>query len=377
MKEDCCGCRGCEQACPKAAITMVQDPEKGFLYPKIDYNLCVKCGICDQVCGFTEENRRGREDPVIYAVKHKCENIRKESTSGGVFTAISDVILQMNGCVYGAAYDEKLNVVHKRATTKEQSNAFRGSKYVQSDIGNTYLQVQQDLCNGRYVLFSGTPCQVSGLTKFLGQAYDKLITVDVLCHGVPSPKLWQEFLSIMGKKAKARVVAAKFRDKTNSWLLPKTTLYYENGQSGIYGENGYFQLFHPNFMLRESCYNCQFRSFKRPSDITIADFWGIKDTMPELDDDRGVSLIFVNSQKGEWLFNAASNDIEAYKSFREACRQDQITGAVKKNKRYEEFWADYRAKGLKFVLVKYTEFSYLRTVIKKCNCRLKRYLKIK
>lgn len=377
QKADCCGCRACEQACPKSAITMLPDAKTGFIYPKIDYSICVTCGVCDKVCGFTENYTKGSEKPEIYAVKHKNDAVRSQSTSGGLFTALSDAILAKGGVIYGAAYDEALSVRHQRACTAEERNLFRGSKYVQSDIQNTYQLARQDLEDGLSVLFSGTPCQISGLIQFLGKPYENLYTIDLLCHGVPSPKLWQEFLSVMRKRAGSTVVAANFRDKSISWTTPKSILKYANGKSGLWGENGFFQLFNPNLMLRDSCYHCKFRSFARPSDITIADFWGIENTMPELQDDKGISLCFVNTPKGQALFAQAATDFDFYKSEPSACRQDQITGAIPKNKRYNEFWDDYRRKGMKYVLVKYTEFSFMRTFIKKCLRRLKRYLNLK
>jgi len=371
-KKDCCGCRACELACPKKAITMVED-EKGFWYPVIDESLCDQCGICDQVCGFVDGYKNHGDNPEVLAVKNIDEEVRKTSTSGGMFVAISDEVLQQDGVVYGAGYGEDLSVRHKRAETEEQRDEFKGSKYVQSDLGDTFLQVRRDLQNGRKVLFTGTPCQVSALTSFLRKDYHNLFTVDVLCHGTPSNKLWQEHLAVIEKVNKSRVIHVNFRDKTIGWHQPRTKIVFQEKIIGkIKGEQSYFQLFNPNYMLMPACHNCKFRNFARPSDMTIADFWGIEKSMPEFDDNKGVSLVLVNSDKGKTFLKNIQDKMVIKRSAKEHCALDQIIEPVPKNKKSDQFWREYQKHGMEYVLIKYTEFSDVRTFFRKAFRKIKR-----
>lgn len=375
-KEECCGCSACAQACPKNAISMVED-EKGFLYPSIDMKLCVNCGICDRVCGFTVDYAQFDSMPKILAVKHKKDIVRDTSTSGGMFTALADEILSAGGTIYGAKYDEKFRVIHARATDVDGYKLFKGSKYVQSDVLITYQQAKTDLQQGKKVLYSGTPCQIAGLKAYLGKDNDNLITVDLLCHGVPSPRIWREFISLIEKKAKAAVSSVNFRDKSNGWSKSGRLVFtYPTRKSHIWGENSFNTLFLKNLILRESCYNCKFRSYTRVSDITLADFWGIQTVSPDFFDEKGVSLVMINSKKGQQLFDRVSCRIESQERTAADCRQDQITGPVVRNKDTDEFWDIYLQKGLKKILVKYTEFSMIKTFSFKVLRRMKRILKV-
>lgn len=375
LKQECCGCGACKQACPKNAITMIED-EKGFLYPSVNTNLCVRCGLCDKVCGFTVNYAKFDKKPRIFAVKHKDDAVREASTSGGVFTALTDAVLAQGGVIYGAQYDDVFRVFHSRATDYAKRNCFRGSKYVQSDTENTYQQAKNDLQQGKKVLYSGTPCQIAGLCTFLGKTYDNLITVDVLCHGVPSPKLWREFLCIIEKKAKARISSVNFRDKSQGWSNSGRLVFsYKERNANIWGENSYNTLFLKNIILRDSCYACQFRSYTRPSDITIADFWGIKINAPKFHDEKGVSLVMINTIKGQRLFDEISEQIISEERSCADCRKDQITGKVKKGEQLEAFWDCYFKKGLKKALLGYTEFSMTKTYFNKILRRIVRMLK--
>lgn len=374
-KKECCGCSGCAQACPQNAITMVED-NKGFLYPKIDKQICISCGICDNVCAFFNSQLH-RNHPQIYGVKHKDEQVRKKSTSGGAFTAISDYVLDNNGVIYGAKYDSKLNVIHTRATNVEERNLCRGSKYVQSDLRGIYIQIKEDLDGGKMVLFTGTPCQVSGLYGFLKKTYINLITVDVLCHGTPSPKLWREFINLYEHKAHSKIDYADFRDKSNGWSKSYIFKFiYADKKKNIWGENSFNQLFLGNYSLRDSCYNCKFRSYNRPSDITLADFWGIDKADPKFFDESGISLVMINSEKGDEIFGKISMNIDYVKRYEEDLRQDQITGKVTKNIHTDDFWQTYFEKGFKFALKKYTDYSYPKTICRKIKNRIKRYLRL-
>lgn len=373
-KEDCCGCRACEQACPTAAIRMKED-EKGFFYPQINEALCTRCGLCDKVCGFTEDNPfLSSEDPVFFAAIHTNTEVRKQSTSGGLFTALSDQFLEQGGVVYGAAYGENLYVQQGRAETAEERNRFRNSKYVQSDTNDTFSQVKCDLENGRAVMYTGTPCQIASLRTFLRKPYEKLITIDVVCHGVPSARAWREFLDLAEKKAGCRVVDANFRNKEISgWHRPQTKLTYEDGKEHrFFGEQSFFQMFNHNLFIRPSCLYCKFISYARPSDISIADYWGIERFRPDFDDNGGVSMILLNTEKGKALFESVRDKISAFETDKEHCWQGRLQGRSYIHPQTEQFWVEYVNKGLKYVLIKYTEYSPIRTFWSKVKRKIQR-----
>ena len=374
-KEDCCGCGACMQTCPKNAIKMEPD-DKGFLYPEIDYSLCIECGMCDKVCGFDKDYAKIKTEPLIYAVKHKNDDVRSKSTSGGLFTALSDYALENNGVVFGVTFDKDLSVIHSMAENDEKRNKFRGSKYVQSNILNTYKEAKEQLEEGKIVVFTGTPCQISGLRTYLTKDYENLFTVDLLCHGVPSNKLWLEFIKIVEKRAKDKVENANFRDKNIGWGRSTFKFYYKNRKTNVHGERSFSDLFYLNVMLRESCYNCKFRSYARPSDITIADFWGIDSFKPEINDDKGMSLAMINSDKGKKLFDIIKEKVDCWESDKKYLREDQITGKVTRNEKADVFWEDYFKRGIKYVAVKYAHYSKIETFFFKVKRRIKIIFKL-
>lgn len=368
-KQDCCGCTACSSICPKEAIQMLED-EKGFLYPHISKELCVECGLCEKVCNY-KNHMLHRDEPTILAVKHKDSNVRRNSTSGGFFTALSDYVLKLDGVVYGVKYGENLRVVHTRAVDEKERNKCRGSKYVQSDLRGIFPLVKKDLKEGKTVLFTGTPCQITGLYGYLGQDYPNLLTVDVICHGTPSPRLWREFLDIYEKRSHEKIVYADFRDKRWGWTKSYIfSFVYEKGHKKMWGEECFNRLFLGNFSLRDSCYNCQFRSYNRPSDITMADFWGIDRSAPDFFDEGGVSAVMLNTEKGDRIFSRISESIEISIRNKNELRQDQITGAVKRPQNTDDFWKVYFNKGYIRALKKYTEFSFPKTILKKVKRRL-------
>ena len=373
--KDCCGCRACEQICPMHAIEMVEDG-KGFFYPKIDYDVCNKCGLCDDICAFDENYKNFGDDPGVYAVKNKDEAVRSTSTSGGMFVAISDKILEDGGAVYGAGYKDRLYVCHKRAETKQQRDEFKGSKYVQSDIGNSFTLVKKDLDNGLKVLFTGTPCQVSALKSFLRRDYDNLITVDFVCHGTPGNKLWQDYLDVIEKDTKNNVVHAEFRNKDAGWHIPRMRLHLkEKRKKRIKGEQSYLPLFYSDYLLMPSCFNCKYTNFNRAGEITIGDFWGIEKTMPDFDDDRGVSLVLVNSQKGRRLFDSTQAGLIVRESNKEGCVFGQLAGPAECSMDIDRFWEEYHRNGMRYVMIKYTQYSVVRTFCKKAIRKIIRIMK--
>lgn len=373
-KKDCCGCRACEHICPKHAIEMVED-ENGFRYPKIDYELCTKCGLCDDACAFKENYEAHGDNPAVYAVKNRDEAVRSTSSSGGMFTAISDKILEDGGVVYGAGYRDRLYVYHKRTTTKKERDELKNSKYVQSDIGDSFIRVKQDLEKNLNVLFTGTPCQVVALKSFLRKDYDNLLTVDFVCHGVPSNKLWQDFIGVIEKNTKNNILHVEFRNKEKSWHAPKSKLYFKNKSTKkVKGEQSYFKLFVHNYMLMPACHNCKYANLNRASDLTLGDFWGIEKTMPEFDDDKGISLVLVNSDKGAALFKAIRVRLDVRESSKKNCLQRNLKNPPPRHKNSAKFWKDYQKRGMRYVMVKYTEYGIVKTFFKKVILKLKSVL---
>lgn len=346
QKKDCCGCESCVQVCPKRCITLEEDKE-GFLYPHADASLCVDCGLCEKVCPVI--NQGPICEPIgVYAAINPDEEIRRQSSSGGIFTLLAESIIVEGGVVFGARFDEHWNVIHDYTETKEGLEAFRGSKYVQSRIENAYRQAEQFLKAGRKVMFTGTPCQVKGLRLYLRKEYDNLLAVDFVCHGVPSPKVWRKYLdeevahqcdknSVSShpipsfSERDALVKGISFRNKASGWkkfsfvlTLSKASAAGEKNtvsSSSIFYDNAYMQAFLANLSLRPSCYNCPAKAGKSDSDITIGDFWGIENVAPSMDDDKGTSLVMLNTQKGKKAFADLNFD----------CKEEAYNAAVSAN----------------------------------------------
>lgn len=304
----CCGCEACRSVCPKNCISMKVDKE-GFVYPQVDLSRCIDCKLCEKVCPVLHPISSTKV-PSIYAGINNDTDIRLHSSSGGIFTLIAKHILQKNGVVFGACFDEQWNVVHRYTETEEGLSRFRGSKYVQSHIGESFLQAKRFLDQGREVLFSGTPCQIAGLKNFLRKPYQNLLTVDVVCHGVPSPKVWQKYLNESVCKVyhirqsssfslADKITNINFRSKENGWKTYHVRIEYQNGTDDSIpaAKNTYIQAFLSDLSLRPSCYVCPAKLHYAQSDITIADFWGIDRLHPEMDDDKGCSLIIVHNDQ--------------------------------------------------------------------------------
>lgn len=306
-KYDCCGCSACAQRCPHNAIELTQDNE-GFLYPQINLSICTNCGLCKRVCPII--NQELPSEPVkAFAAKNNDENIRQQSSSGGIFTLIASEVINNGGVVFGAKYNSTWEVEHDYTDTINGLAKFRGSKYVQSKIGNNYILAEEYLKDGKQVLFSGTPCQIAGLKRFLRKEYENLICVDIICHGVPSPNVWNKYITNLQKKGQ-QIKFVSHRDKTNGWKLFGVKIDSTDGTicNETLQENIYLKVFLQNLCLRPSCYKCQTLSGKSKSDITIADFWGIQHLHPDFDDDKGCNLVLINSEKGLNLFNELECD---------------------------------------------------------------------
>ena len=304
-KSKCSGCHSCYNVCPKKCIAMKEDFE-GFWYPEVDIDKCIDCGLCEKRCPILSDMKNDNQ-PQAYACYNKDENIRKESSSGGVFTLLATFIIKRGGIVYGASFNNEFMVEHIKVDNINDLAKLRGSKYVQSRIGNTYAEIKEYLNQGKLVYFSGTPCQIDGLVAFLNKKYDNLILQDIVCHGVPSPKVWNKYLEQFNIKDNAKI---SFRDKSTGWDSYSFTIDQQDKFTQLSSQNEYMKVFLKDLCLRHSCYDCHSKSLHRNSDITLADFWGIKNICPELYDNKGTSLVFVNSQKGKELFNEIVEDIE-------------------------------------------------------------------
>lgn len=380
-KSQCCGCHACTSICAKHCITMHEDNE-GFLYPVVDEATCTDCGLCEKVCPVINQDEP-RKPLKVYAAKNRNEEIRRQSSSGGIFTPLAESVIREGGVVFGAKFDKEWNVIHAWTDTIEGIADFRGSKYVQSTIGNTYREAREFLKQGRKVLFSGTPCQIAGLRKYLRKEYDNLLTVDVVCHGVPSPLVWRKYLEETRENLRAERDAEKntissslmdlpvitgisFRDKTHGWKKFGFRLRYAASKAAgnsvsasandsertllqPFPDNVFMKGFLKNLYLRPSCYDCTARSGKSGSDISIADFWGVQNYYPEFDDDKGIGLVLVNTEKGSISYNQL-NACSIETTYEQGLEQNPcIERSVEKTKYVKAFWAKFPIGGMNAV----------------------------
>lgn len=296
---ECTGCSACAQSCPSKCITMKADIE-GFLIPSVNKG-CVECHLCEKVCPVLNRKRVEKLPLKTFIGYNDKEKIRLISSSGGVFSLLAEWILQEGGVVFGAAFDEDYNVTHQKIEGSDNGiERLYGSKYVQSTIGTAYIDAEKHLKENRTVLFSGTPCQISGLKGFLRKTYENLITVDVLCHGVVGSEIWQAYIREMEREYGSAVKHISFRQKDDGWKKYALKICFENKQQYVkeHHFDTYMQFFLNNVALRQSCYRCAAKKNGSSADITIGDAWGIEKYAPKMNDDKGASLIIVRSEKG-------------------------------------------------------------------------------
>ena len=356
--EQCFGCTACVHTCPEHCICMGED-SKGFLYPQVDEENCTQCGACLQVCPAVVDifDAELYPDMPVYGVKHSRDEVRMQSASGGAFTAISDYVLENDGVVYGAAYGESMRVEHQRAATKEMRNRLCGSKYVQSDLNDSFLRIREDAASGKTVYVTGTPCQIAGLKLFLGDTYPEVLTSDLVCTGVPPYKVFADFVQLIESQHQQKAKHIIFRDKQIGWRGTHISVEFDTGMKLIDTELlcTYAQLYESLIMLRPCCYACKYACYNRQGDLTISDFWGIEEVRPEFEDTLGVSLVFANSRKGEHLFHAVSGSLEYFTTDAHACYQERLGYPSERNPFSSAFWKDYLARGYGYAAEKYAK----------------------
>ncbi len=376
----CCGCSMCEAVCPKDAIVMTADCE-GFLRPCVNEEKCVECGLCQKKCPV---NAKAPSSPIkVYAAYAKDKEIRKTSSSGGIFSVIAGNVIKNQGVVFGAAFDENMRVVHKAATDEKSLLELRTSKYVQSDMSGVYEQIKAYLESKKQVMFSGTPCQCAAVKNMFGRC-ENLILVDFICHGVPTPMLWEKYLHENHEGA----YSASFRDKKLGW--EEFSMRVDSAK-GTYNcsryKDPYLRMFLANVALRPSCYNCSWKNPGFCSDITLGDFWGVSKVNPAWNDNKGTSVVIVRSPEGESLVESAAKELEIFDSEERASvrgngmydrstpvnpRREEFFEKISKGASFEELKNEY-ARPLKGTdILKIRLITKAKVVLGKVSCLRKR-----
>lgn len=345
-KKDCCGCWACYNACPKQCISMEEDNE-GFRYPKIDSSACIDCGLCEKVCPvINADNEDKPHEQAGYLLQHKDEKIRKESTSGGAFTAIAQWIIAQGGIVFGGGYDkDTFTVIHQSVESEEDLGVFRNSKYVQSRIGDTYRQALEYLKAGRWVCFSGTPCQIEGFRHYLrGREYEKLVCVDLVCHGIPSPRILARYIEAQHATIGGEFTNVLFRDKHYGYHYSSFSIYNKDKSRDYHkgvDSNAYLRAFFNNLSDRPSCYDCRFKKRYRHSDLTIWDCFPIEKFTKELDG-KGTTRVLVQSDEGSMVMKAIAGNIRSVEVSPDELVENvrEMFHSVPMNPRREQFFKD-------------------------------------
>lgn len=382
--DKCCGCTACSNVCSRNAITM-QMNRGGYSYPHIQPELCINCGLCQKTCQFSKPEIQDANKTVkCFAVKHKDFSVVSASRSAGAFTAFSDYILDNGGIIYGAKLDSDLVVRHHKALNKKERDSFRESKYVQSELDEVFNSVAKDLKDGKLVLFTGTGCQCDGLRAFLKTKKidtDKLVLADIVCHGVPSPKMFKEYLQWNEKKYHSAVQDFKFRDKQKySWGEGIEKLTLANGKVKY---QDYFTGSLFDFFIRPSCYNCKYTTPYRNSDITFADFWGSEKSAPEFTDYKnGCSLVLLHSDKAEKIFDSIKGSVLYKEVSVEDCLQPRLKSPREKEAFIDSYWNEYLEYGFDHIMRKYSENSVsakkqFKKLIRRIGGKILRSLKLK
>lgn len=344
-KAQCTGCSACVFSCPKQCIKMKPD-NRGFLYPEVDHTKCIRCGKCDAVCDRTGIKVNKEYDLSAYGGYALDDDVHINSSSGGFFSVLAQSFLNEGGVVIGAAMSgDCYSVQHIISRSKKELLRLSGSKYLQSDLGDTFVRIRELLNDDVRVLFSGTPCQAAGLKAFLEREYDSLLCIDFICHGVPSPEVWKKYCEEVEEQENGKVVSVNFRDKTHCWIDFGDYIETDNGHSIFHSklEDPYLRLFLNNYSLRPSCFECKHKGINRITDITIADFWGVRNVSQDLYDKRGVSLAIVQNDRGFDYINRISNKLRIEKIDVIKALDNNKAGirSASKPDNIEDYWKDF------------------------------------
>lgn len=346
-KNNCSGCSACQQICPYDCISMQADDE-GFLYPKVDEAICIDCGRCSKVCAWIEDKKTDDKPLFVYAVKHKDDDVRNNSTSGGLFTAFASYIINRNGYVYGASFSSAAQSVdHRGISANIDLNILRGSKYVQSRQGNVFREIRDRLELGLLVLYTGTPCQCEGLRCFLNKDYTNLYIIDILCHSVPSPRVFGDLMEFLG----GYMDNVSFRNKKLGWRKSYQLRFFRKGE--ILLNTSFLTMFFKGLINRPSCYHCKFTKTSRTGDVTIGDYWNIKSVAPEFEDALGVSCLLINTEKGKLLFDKIRNTLDCIETDLAPAIQTCMTRNVTSPSNRKKFWKEYNQYGFVYCETKY------------------------
>ena len=358
--KNCSSCGACANVCSHGAITMQLDKE-GFYRPVVDSTKCVKCGLCEKTCPWEKDvfnPNGGALDPKTVAAYALDEETRMQSSSGGVFTVLAEKILNDGGVVVGVAQLSSTRFGHIVVDNRADLAKLRGSKYVQADVGTIYKDVRVLLKNGRKVLFSGTPCQVAGLYAVLGKtASVNLFTVDVVCHGTPSVKVFEKYIEYLEYDSQSKVVSTQFRDKCKGWHIFSITSLMENGSqcSNTLLDDAFLRVFMGNICLNSSCADCHYCKLPRIADITLGDYWNITDVYPKMEDDKGTSVVLLNTDHGEGLFSSVVDSLKQCETSlgMAIAGNPCIVSSSKENFRRPEFFIDLDRKVMPALIKKY------------------------
>lgn len=352
-KSECCGCSLCAEICPVNCITMITDDE-GFRYPHVDDSICIRCEKCKKVCPFAAKKNDGSTVKEAIVSQHANKEELRKSRSGASFAICSDWLLENGGVVYGAILTPQMAVAHVRATNKNDRDKMRGSKYAQSNIEGLFADILKDAQNGP-VLFSGTACQVDAIHAYFREKHgctENLYTMDIICHGVPSPKMFMEYIAYLEHKKGGKITSFDFRDKNFGWDSHTET--YSVGNKTEHSTL-YRKLFNEQIILRPSCHNCYYASLDRVSDLTIADAWNIQKVYPEIDYKKGVSLCIASTEKGKQLLENIKRESIWKPAKIEDFMQHNMQSPTAPGEKRAAFWNDYQRRGFEYVLNKYAK----------------------
>ena len=374
LEKLCCGCSACEQVCPKQAISMKEN-KNGFSYPVIDDSLCVDCGLCVKKCQYLTDSNiiETRKEPKVYAVISENTEALKRSSSGGAAYVLGETVIENNGVVFGAVYSDEMEIVHRKIEKKEDLKYVQGSKYAQSKIKDSYKQAEECLKKGQKVLFTGTPCQIGGLYNFLGKDYEELYTMDIICYGVSSPGIFKEYIKWKENKTKGKIKSINFRSKIDRWGISVTEIEYRDRKKLVkYSDDDeWYKTFLSHIATREACHSCLYTNLQRKSDITVGDFWGIEKYKPDLNCEKGLSKVMINTEKGEKIFKQCKDGVWNEEMVLESAIRPNLQHPPKKNEKRDRFFEDYEKLGF--------YEAYKNNVENKTSfkTKVKRWIKIK